>query len=202
MRKLPLLLLVIFLGGCASKGTKVSTEHLISANDPRWQAHYNSVNQVDTWEAKGKIAASHDGEGGSASFVWENNGQYYKVRMFGPFGAGSAELTGDKNNVTLETGDGAFITAKTPEEVLFQQTGLNIPVRGLAYWIKGVPSPYEPILDMQINDEGQLIFLNQKTWQIIYNRYREEKGQTFPAQMRLTHNGMKVKIIIKSWDIE
>lgn len=199
-RKLLIAIFALLLAGCASRGTKVSTDNLVSENDPKWQSHYQHLLTVERWEAKGKVAASQAGEGGNASFVWENNGDLYKVRMFGPFGAGSAELTGSKSKVILAQADGSTNVASTPEELLYQQTGLNLPVRGLAYWIKGVPVPNTPSKVMHINSHGQLVFLMQGNWRITYSRYLEVEGHQMPTKLELARDDMKVKIIVKSWD--
>ncbi len=172
---------------------------MLDQQDPKWQAHKQQLENISLWEAKGKIAASHEGEGGNASFVWENDNDFYKIRMFGPFGAGSAELTGSSKQVIFEQGDGAMNIAKTPEALLYQQTGLNVPVTGLMFWIKGIPSPYGIATAMQTNEQGHLTYLEQSDWQVEIQKYKLSEGRWFPSQLNLLRNGTKVKIIIKQW---
>lgn len=194
-----IILLTFFVAGCANRGIQVSQEELTSYQDPTWLNHQRAVQNIQSWEAKGKVAASKQGEGGSASFVWEQHRDTFKVRMFGPFGAGSAELSGSDNQVVFEEGDGTKLVAEHPEEILYKATGLYIPVTGLRHWIKGIPAPQIPTRRIKVNVDGQLVYLEQSGWRIEYQNYREEHGQWLPTRLNLSRDGMLVKLIVKQW---
>lgn len=201
MKKLVTVLLVgAMLSGCANKEIKVSNQTSIAQESSTWQSKKQRVSQIQRWEAKGKVAASHKGEGGSASYVWEQDRDFYKIKMFGPFGSGSAELTGSSRQAIFEEGDGSRYVAKNPEQILHEATGLYIPVLGLMYWIKGVPSPNVSTGKININADGQLTYLEQSGWQINYQKYVLEKGRWLPSRMELKRDGMLVKLIVKSWE--
>lgn len=201
-RFLVLLLSLSLLVGCASRPKQSVQQPSHAQNTQSWDNHQKALLSLENWEAQGRIAAAHKGQGGNASFVWQQEPDFYKIRMFGPFGAGGAELTGSSKQVVFVENSGKTQYAKTPEEIVIKSTGLVIPVRGLAYWIKGVPSPSEPVGNITLNAQGFLSHLEQSGWQVDFENYKQVGTTWLPSKLILKRTDMSVKLIVKKWRVK
>lgn len=197
-KKLIVILLFTLITGCASK-PKQELVITSNQNSPLWLQHQNKVKKISHWQAKGRVAASKAGEGGNASFVWNHEPNFFKIHMFGPFGAGSAELTGNDQRVMFEQADGKKMLAPNPEEVLYHNTGLFIPVSGLSHWIKGIPSPLMSVDHFGVNQYGQLAYLVQSGWRIQFQKYQQINTLSLPEKIQLERGDVRVKLVIKRW---
>lgn len=178
MRFYCLIILLFFLSGCVSQA---SQNH----------QHYN---QSSYWMASGAIAARTSQQSWSAFLQWKQYGNNYQISLFGPLGTQSATLYGSPNYVRLETSDGKKMSAATPEELLIKQTGWNLPVSNLYYWMRGLPVPGIPA-QQYFDPSYQLTFLQQCGWRVKYDDYQ---GQ-FPRKIYLSSSQINIKIVINNW---
>ena len=164
-----------------------------------WDERKQNIYQISDWKATGRLVASKGKEGANASFTWTQKGEYYNIKLFGPFGAGSAHLTGNAKQVVFDDADGKRTITKDPETLIQRKMGLSIPLKGLKYWIKGVPSPFAKIDFLEVNKSSELKRLKQNGWVIQYTRYDHNTWQSLPKKIMLTNRDLKVKLVIQQW---
>ncbi|QLC73858.1 lipoprotein localization protein LolB [Pseudomonas sp. LPB0260] len=195
-RTLILLSLSILLAGCAGL---TSREALEGAGDPaRWKLHKQQVSTLDAWQISGKVGIRAPRDSGSGTLFWLQRQDYYDIRLSGPLGRGAARLTGRPGAILLEVANQGRYQAASPEALLQQQLGLNLPVSHLLWWIRGLPSP-DSRSRVTLDGDSRLAQLKQDGWQVDYLRYTEQNGYWLPERIKLDGHDLQVTLVIKDW---
>jgi outer membrane lipoprotein LolB len=170
------------------------------APTPTWGNRVQVLSNIEDWDLNALIAvranATHDA--GSANMSWKQSKQDYDILLFGPLGSNAVKLTGKPGHVSLETADGKKFNATSPEALLLQQSGWNLPVSNLFYWIRGLPVPKVPS-QKSFDADNHLSELTQQGWVIKYLRYKTVGQVDVPDKILLANAKVNVKIVIKSW---
>jgi outer membrane lipoprotein LolB len=163
----------------------------------------SDVQQLDRWQAHGRIAVSGPAGGGSGSFDWQQRNDQAQVQIRGPIGIGSVRLqvAGDVDHpqVRLETGDGRVLESDAAWTELESRLGAPVPAGNLRFWMLGVAAPGEHQWHEQ-NAEG-VTRLDQGGWAIDYQRYSDAPGLRVPAKIRATSGDASVRIVIDRWQL-
>lgn len=161
-----------------------------------WEQHQASLQALDSWDISGKIGIVTTTSSHSASLKWRQEEQDYQIDMRGPLGQGGASIIGNADNVTVEiAGEGTF-TGPDPEFILYQQLGWELPISDIRWWIRGLPAP-DKTFDFSL-ENNRLNTLQQDGWTIRYLRYNS-LSPTLPTKLKLSHQGLKITVIINSW---
>lgn len=216
LRKAHTLVLLCFLASCqspppkpsqppqptSSAETQEASLKRVYTPEELWEIHHTQIKKLHRWKMEGRIAATRGQEGGNASFVWNQAGDHYQIRFFGPFGAGSIYVSGSPKSVSMVDGDGKKHQAQTPEELMQKVAGWQLPITGIRYWILGVPNPKENVWGQLLNQKGHLSQLTQSNWTVAYDRYHGNQFPPIPAKIQMRSNENKVKIIVKNWSAQ
>ncbi len=186
--------MTLLLASCASMPTGQAPQN----QNITWGSRVGTLSSVEDWDLKGLIAIRAAKDGGSANWHWRQSKNNYTISLFGPFGANSFTLTGTPSSVLLETSDGKKFNATTPELLLAQQTGWQLPISNLYYWIRGLPVPGVPA-QKQFDTYHHLTALTQQGWTIHYLRYVSVNQIDLPNKIFLDNSQVNVKIIINQW---
>lgn len=197
MRIIWMLILLFGLAGCSTVSQTTQQTPTTSVAPPAWKPRENSLTKINSWQIQGKIAVQTAKDSGSATVNWTKRGQSYQVSLMGPLGTHSMKLNGRPGKVILTSSDGKTATAASPEQLLAQQWGFNIPVSYLNYWIRGLPAP--GAANKQFDAQGRLKDLNQQGWHVQFIDYAQKKGVELPSKIFLASNSVKVKIIVYDW---
>jgi outer membrane lipoprotein LolB len=161
------------------------------------------VEQLEYWQARGRIGVSGAEGGGSGSFEWQQQNDHANVQIRGPAGIGSVQLqvSGDASDpqLKLQTGDGAMVESAAAWSELQAQLGASLPAGNLRYWMLGLaaPGPHEW---SEPNEAGE-VSLQQQGWRIDYQRYSEKFGPKLPTRLTATSGAARVRIIIDGWQL-
>lgn len=194
-----LFITAIVLAGCTSTSEK--NQQIVASNpqlEQRWKINEKQLDGVNHWQAEGKLAVAQRKKGGNASFVWQQQGEFYQIKIFGPFGAKSAYIIGGPNHVELKEANGNVSTAKSPEALLYKVVGWQVPISGLRYWLRGIPVP-NTRSGKQFNEQGLLATLKQQGWHIEYQDYSHNNFAPLPSKVVLSSDHVKVKMIVNNW---
>lgn len=164
-----------------------------------YNAHLSSLAAIDHWRIKGKIGLRQNGRGGSAALQWEQRGTTYAVNLHGPLGMGSVYIDGDEHKVVVRDQHGSH-SSVSPEALIAQMTGWQIPVTPLRYWAKGMPAPNIAIDQQQITD-GRLATLHQAGWTIQYSNYARVSNVWLPGKIVMSRPQTRVTFIQKQWQL-
>ena len=150
------------------------------------------------WQLSGKVGIKQGNEAKSAYIRWKNADQHYQITLNGVFGLGKVVITKDAEHVNLKTKNESA-SAATAEELLYKTTGIDLPVKGLQYWIKATSSPFATHSQTQFNEKYQLTRLAESGWVIRYSKYQKVDDIDLPHKIVVTRKDTTITIIIKQW---
>lgn len=196
VRQLLVFSLIALLAGCAGL---TSREALEGEGSPAlWQSHKQQIGSLDAWQISGKVGIRAPQDSGSGTLFWLQRQDYYDIRLSGPLGRGAARLTGRPGTILLEVANQGRYQAASPEQLLQQQLGLNLPVSHLLWWIRGLPDP-DSKSRLILDRDSRLAQLSQDGWQVDYLRYAEQDGYWLPERLKLSGHDLQVTLVIKDW---
>jgi outer membrane lipoprotein LolB len=203
MRLLPCyFLLLALLNGCANYSAKPQ----LPLQSQDWATHQAQVMAVTEWQAFGKLGIKLPDDGGSANLHWSHRPQEYQIDLTGPLGFSKISINGKASGVTFSQGGGAAQTAKTPEELIAKNTGWNIPVTQLAYWVRGLPAPRAKVTQYHFNAQGMLGDLEQMGWKIVYGDYLQlldphTQNIALPRKITAEYKDVRLTLLIREWTL-
>ncbi|MHA6494049.1 lipoprotein insertase outer membrane protein LolB [Pseudomonas borbori] len=188
--------LIALLAGCAGMASRESLEG--QGNSADWQTHKRNVAALDAWQINGKVGIRAPKDSGSGTLFWLQRQDYYDIRLSGPLGRGAARLTGRPGEILLEVANQGRYKAASPEALLQDQLGLNLPVSHLLWWIRGLPAP-DSKSRLTLDGDSRLAQLSQDGWQVDYLRYAEQDGYWLPERIKLQGRDLQITLVIKDW---
>jgi outer membrane lipoprotein LolB len=191
-------LLYLLLAGCAALREPAP----VAMPEQAWRQRAQRLLALDEWTLTGRIALSAEEEAWHASVHWTQRGDYYRIRIRGPLGAGAMELAGGPQGVVLRTSKEERFSADAPEELLRKMVGWSMPVSGLRYWLLGISEQGVAIDAMQLDVGGRLESLHQEGWAIDYLGYQQVAGLQLPTKVYLQNAPVSARIVINQWVIE
>jgi outer membrane lipoprotein LolB len=186
MKFLAGLLAVLLVAGCATTPAPRSSQ---------------SAATVTAWQLNGRVSLTRGEEGWHAGLYWQEQADTFYLRISGPLGQGGFQLNGDVRGVVLVDADGQTFAARDVDALLVQVTGWQLPVRGLRYWIRGLPEPAAGTVHTTRDEAGQLRRLEQSGWTVNYQRYQLVDDILLPAKLQLLHDDVSVRIVIDQWEL-
>lgn len=164
----------------------------------------SDLQQLDRWQAHGRIAVSGPAGGGSGSFDWTQLNDRAQVQIRGPIGIGSVRLqvsgAADDPQLKLETGDGQMLESDAAWSELESRLGAPVPAGNLRFWMLGLAAPGEH--QWHEPDAAGVTRLDQDGWAIDYQNYSQEPGLRVPSRMRASSNsGASVRIVVDRWQL-
>ena len=199
---IPVLISVLLLGACAPAPP---SQPLTGA---AWEARQQALSKLDNWTLIGRIGVTTESEGWHGNLRWSQQRRDYAIDIVGPLGQGRISIQGNDYGVRVRTADGEY-TASDPEQLLAETAGLRIPIRGLFYWVRGLPKPDVPGV-LSGDDQGRLTYLEQEGWVIDYPSYvpvgiRDVEIRAtildLPDRINARQNGLQVKLVIREWTL-
>lgn len=152
---------------------------------------------LDTWTLEGRVSVRSGDEGGSASLSWQESPAQAVLRAAGPLGAGSFTLRRDDAGAVLETADGKRRHATDVDELVQLAFGADVPVRALAWWVRGLPAP-DAVDALTLDEYGRLAHLEQAGWQIEYPDYAATVP-VLPRRLNARRGETEVRLAIRRW---
>lgn len=191
------LLLLGLLSGCATTVTHLSSVDRQLA----WQQHQQRLSTLVQWRLTGRMGIQTEKQSLTASLDWSQQQEHYEINLTGSMGSGSLRLSGDNQRVDLVTSKGEQLTATDPEMLIYQHTGLTLPVVALRYWVLGLPAPGQ-ITSQTLDTFGRLARLEQQGWNIDIHRYMQQGELALPAKVFVSNHRAKVRLVIKRWEFQ
>ncbi|WP_157315061.1 lipoprotein insertase outer membrane protein LolB [Chitinibacter sp. GC72] len=146
------------------------------------------------FSAQGKVNIRQGNQSDTAQFVWLASPAQDQLSLSTPFGSVLAELVLHYQGDTIrlaELNRGTQIDrADDPEALLHTLTGLQLPVSGLRWWLRGQARP-----DTPYERDGEVLI--QNGWRISASDYR---SGTYPYRIELSRADLKVRIMITEWN--
>ena len=190
-RMLRLVLLGTFLSNCAIAPP--------ASENSDWSRQRDQLQELDSWELRGRVNVRYDNESHTPRIIWLQQNVDYNIRLWGTFNAGATEIVGRPGFVTMEN-DGQTLSANSPEDLILEQLGYELPVSQLNYWIKGLPAP-DSEAQLLFNELNQLTTIQQADWTINLSDMRQYGALNLPRRVELTRprNDIRLRFIGLNW---
>jgi outer membrane lipoprotein LolB len=158
-----------------------------------------TAENIHAWSAHGAIAGNDDKKAWSATVYWKQlSAHNYALQLFGPVGVGTIKITGTPSHVTLVTSKGDRFESASAENLLAKQTGWNVPISNLYYWVRGLPAPNFSA-KKSYDSQHRLSELHQDGWSVHYADYTMVNGAALPGKITLSNPPYRIKMVIKEW---
>lgn len=190
-KKITILLSSIVIAGCASHQTPPD----LPVNAPEKSLSNTSLT---SWEIKGLMGLRTTHKSSSANVVWNQQGpDNYRLRLYGPMGGGTVRIERNHGLVSYQD-DKKKIYAKEARLLVKQQTGFDLPVESLYYWVRALPAP-GATSEVNKDAQGLPTQIKQAGFRIQYLEYIHAQNRHLPKKILLSHQALNIKLIIKSW---
>ena len=199
---------VLLLSACTANRPAATPEYSSAQTaklQASWEQHQAKITPIQHWELNGKVAVNSGKTGGTATVIWKQYVNGYDLEFYGILGQGRTRLRSTAQETRLYTAEGPQWVAANAQSLLGEYTGWYLPVDNMFYWVRGLPSPDQPVQSLFITKEGRLQQLQQAGWTITYEEYLQVNGRWLPKRFKLTHPGnslhpaITVKWLSKSW---
>jgi outer membrane lipoprotein LolB len=161
----------------------------------QWQQRASELQLASGWQLDGRAAAALGSQGWQATMNWRQDDMYAEVRLAGPFGIGALLLKQEPNGISLNGAPPSDAELSQLQDRL----GFALPLDALRFWLLGVPDPNSPFTLVR-NDQDRARQLWQAGWSIAYDRYAPVAGDLLPAHLTLSHDNVRVRIVIDHWN--
>jgi len=190
-----LLLLLLVLAACRTIAPPAE-------ENANWTAQRDRLLALEQWQLRGRVNVRYEGETHTPRIDWQQQYEEFRIRLWGTFNAGNTLISGRPGLVTLEQ-DNEVLTAPTPEDLILQQLGYELPVSYLEYWIRGVPAPASRA-ELDFNVDNHLTRLRQDGWTVTYPDPRQYGELILPRRVDVTRprGDVRLRFIGLDWTLE
>lgn len=201
MKKLMIVLsaLLFLLAGCAN--LRPAAPSSLQPTAQTWQQRSAQLTRLNNWTILGAISIHQPQRTTIAHLQWQQHQRNYDIHLTGPFSVGGVHITGGIGYVTLAgVQKGAVEVASSPEALVRQQLGVELPISNMYYWVRGLPAP-GVTAKQTLDNQNRLALLQQQNWTIRYQAYQTVNGIDLPSTIIMTNEDLSVKLVIKQWII-
>ena len=173
----------------------------IDLSDHNWQVQRALLEKTSDWQFRGRVSVRYQNESYTPRIQWQQQGDNYRIRLWGTFNAGNTLIIGEPKLVTMER-DGDSITANTPEELVLDNLGYELPISYLEFWVRSLPAPGSDA-ELDFSDQNHLATIKQDGWEIAYLDMRQFDGVTLPRSVEITRalNDIRLRFVGLSWTL-
>ena len=188
-----LLALGIILSKCSTTTIDLSNHN--------WQGQRVLLEKTSDWQLRGRVNVRYQNESYTPRIQWQQQGDNYRIRLWGTFNAGNTVIIGEPKLVTMEH-DGDSITAHTPEELVLDNLGYELPISYLEFWVRSLPAPGSDA-KLEFSVQKHLSTIKQDGWEIAYLDMRQFDGVILPRRVEITgpRDDMRLRFVGLSWTL-
>ncbi|WPA93868.1 lipoprotein insertase outer membrane protein LolB [Providencia zhijiangensis] len=205
-RLMPLSCLLLTACVTTSQDTTKGTS---SSTDAQWTAHQSQVVELRDYQTRGSfVYIGGQGTGTEtktyAKFFWQQyTPEKYRLLLTNPLGTRELELSVEPDLTKLTTKDGQTHMSDVPSELIYQLTGMDIPIDDLTAWLVGSPGrATEYILDSNHLLKSVTFKINGETWKLDYLSYDTKTSPMLPNHMELKQGDKVIKLKMDSWTLK
>lgn len=181
------------LAGCAVRPV-VETDAARAAYDNRAEA----IGTWTRWGLSGRLGIDGGDDGGSGRLNWVVGEEGSSLQFRGALGRGAWRLSIEQQGATLEKADGTVTRAPSADTLALMETGWEIPVAALAWWVRGLARPGGRA-PMDIDAEGLPLTLEQDGWRVSFERFDDSGDVRLPKRIEAVKGDYRVKLAISRW---
>ena len=155
------------------------------------------------WNLSGRASITRAGKGGSGRIEWRQDGEAFEVGLAAPVTRQSWRLAVDAAGARLDGLEGGTRSGPDGQALLFEATGLEVPVDALGAWLRGLPA------DEAVHGPARLDFgadllparLEQAGWSIDFRSWRPagDAGPALPLRIDARRGDAGVRLVVDDW---
>jgi len=150
------------------------------------------------WDMRGRISIDTGERAYQARFRWSQRPDSLLLNVRGLFGAGSFEINGNDEALTLRE-RGQTLSLRDPETELSARFGWWLPVGSLDAWLVGLPDDaFEANVHAGAN--GALTTLEQRLWMLEFADYELAAGVLVPRTIDMRHGSLHLRLTVDAWN--
>lgn len=154
-----------------------------------------------TFRLDGRVSVKAGEESFSGGLSWQRDAGIEALLLRTPLGQGVAEMRGSKAGMELKNAEGRRFYAADADALVRQALGLELPLRGLTWWVVGLPRP-EAEHRATPDAEGHLAELQQDGWLILFSRYQSHNGHMLPGKLVARRgDDLEVRLVLDTWEL-
>ncbi len=155
----------------------------------------------ESFRLEGRVSVKTEADSFSGGMVWRHGRKSEELLLRTPLGQGVAELRGGPQGMELKDSEGHVHRAASADELVRQALGMELPLRGLVWWIVGHPRPGAPY-QAKADESGRLASLDQDGWHIEFSRYRPEGGYLVPGKLVAGRDDkLEIRLVVDNWEL-
>lgn len=165
------------------------------------QMDVSHLDQLQNWNARGKLLIRNNKEKLSGYFFWQQQASGdYKLVINSFLGINLMTLDYQNGQTTIQL-DGKTYKGADPEQLVFELTGSFIPVSHLSQWMLA-RAPERAQTDYR--DEQLIAFdyagTDQTLWRVDYQSYQMASNLSLPNKMTIKGLNNRIKLTINEWE--
>lgn len=198
-------ILALGLSACSSVPDHAAKAVKPANAEQAWSQRQAKFERMKSWRLQGRVGVQHQAQSWTFSIVWlQQDGKQYAMNIKNPLtGNILAQLKSTAQGVSLLANDGKTYRNADAEQLLRQQMGVGLPLKGMKYWVRGLVSPDYPQQKeaLKLDVYGRPVQLQQAGWTVKYTKYDTESPYALPSKLSLSHSVEKtrVKVVAKDW---
>jgi outer membrane lipoprotein LolB len=149
----------------------------------------------------GRVSVKAGEESFSGGLQWQRDVDVDALMLRTPLGQGVAEMRGSSAGMELKNAEGRRFYATDADTLVRQALGVELPLRGLTWWVVGLPRP-EAAHSATPDAAGHLVELQQDGWQILFSRYQSHNGYMLPGKLVARRgDDLEVRLVLDTWEL-
>jgi outer membrane lipoprotein LolB len=199
-----LTLCAALLGGCATQDKPAMSSDTAkpASAQAAWQQRQSQFARMSSWHLQGRVGMQFRDQSAAFTLSWLQQGKdKYEMNIKNPLtGSVMAYLQGTATDVTLQANGKTYRDANA-ERLLQSQMGVSLPLGGMKYWVRGIPSPDTALEQVKLDAQGRPEMLQQAGWLVEYAGWQGNGWNALPEKINLSRaaENTKVKVIAKEW---
>ncbi len=185
----------VVLAACAPVRVKESAE-----TNSAQMTREAELSSITTWTLTAHIGVSDGKDGGSGELVWKQNGDTYEFTVHAPVTGKTWKLSGDATHATLEGADPQPATDTSPERLLKQRLGWDVPLAQLADWVRGLRAKGSAPKTIY-GAQNLPAVIEQDGWKVEYREWYTDRAPPLPKKVFATRGNSRVRVSIEDWSI-
>ncbi|MXP67350.1 lipoprotein insertase outer membrane protein LolB [Pantoea sp. Aalb] len=195
------IIIIIFLEGCTLNKNMYRDPNITTMH---WHQHQQNVQKIMQYHITGKLAYLTNNKKLYAHFTWEqSSANHYSLIITNLLGGTELQVDVQNNIVHIIDNKGKRYISNDIEKIIFQLTGMNIPVTNLRQWIIGLPGNaifYE--LNRHYHLKNLLYIHNKEKWYVYIKNYDNRIKPSMPISLELNKDNQRIKIVINKWKVK
>lgn len=183
-----LLTTLVVLGGCQTLPLEPDGLSFAERRD--------RLEAMPSWQIRGRIAIDTGEDAYQGRFNWWQDRDSLSLLIRGPFGAGSVEIAGTVDELTVRARGDTWVLNDAETE-LSALLGWWVPVASLKDWLLGYP---DANYDARTVMAGTVLGgLEQRAWRLDYSEYQNAHGVLVPRRIDLRYESLRLVVTIDDW---